>query len=65
MGTVMIRCPRTDRAVSTQIHTEVAVFERLPEVPSELRCPACGEVHVWTAKHAWLQEPPLTPADPA
>ena len=49
MGTVMIRCPRTDRAVSTQIDTEASVFERLPEVASRLRCPACGEEHVWTA----------------
>ena len=43
MGTVMIRCPRTDRAVSTEIETEASVFHRLPEVASRLRCPACGE----------------------
>ncbi len=56
MGTVMIRCPRTNRAVSTQIDTEASVFERLPEVASRLRCPACGEEHVWTARDAWLAE---------
>ena len=32
MGAVMIRCPRTGRAVSTAIETEPAVFSRLPEV---------------------------------
>ena len=58
MGTVMIRCPRTDRAVSTEINTEPSVFRRLPEVQSRLRCPACGEVHVWTASEAWLEDPP-------
>ena len=32
MGAVMIRCPRTGRAVSTEIETEPSVFSRLPEV---------------------------------
>jgi hypothetical protein len=59
MGTVMIRCPRTDRAVSTEIDTESSVFERLPEVASRLHCAACGEVHVWTARDAWLSDSPL------
>jgi hypothetical protein len=61
MATVMIRCPRTDRAVSTQIDTEAVVLERLPQVPTRLRCPACGEVHVWTASDAWLADAPLVP----
>ena len=62
MGTMMIRCPRTNRAVSTEINTEPSVFERLPEIASRLRCPACGEVHVWTAREAWLEDPPLVPS---
>jgi hypothetical protein len=57
MGTVMIRCPRTGRAISTQIETEASVFDRLPLVASRLRCPHCGEEHVWTAGDAWLAEP--------
>lgn len=61
MGTVMIRCPRTDRAVSTEIETETPVFERLPDVPSRLICPACGEVHVWTRRDAWLASAPSDP----
>jgi hypothetical protein len=32
MGAVMIRCPRSGRAVSTEIETEPSVFSRLPEV---------------------------------
>lgn len=63
MGTLMIRCPRTDRAVSTQIDTEISVFERLPEVLSRLRCPACGEEHAWSASDAWLADAPLAPED--
>lgn len=61
MGTVMIRCPRTGHAVSTEINTEAAVFERLPEVDSQMTCPACGEVHVWTARDAWLADTSLAP----
>jgi predicted RNA-binding Zn-ribbon protein involved in translation (DUF1610 family) len=61
MGTVMIRCPRTNRAVSTQIDTEAVDFKRLPEVESRLLCPACGEQHVWTAREAWLSDAPLVP----
>jgi hypothetical protein len=56
MGTVMIRCPRTGQAVSTEIETEPSVFDRLPLVPSRLHCPFCGEEHVWTANDAWLSE---------
>ncbi len=61
MATVMIRCPRTDRAVSTQIDTEASILARLPEVATRLRCLACGEVHVWTARDAWLSDAPLVP----
>ena len=32
MGAVMIRCPRTGRAVSTEIETEPGDFSRLPDV---------------------------------
>jgi hypothetical protein len=61
MGAVMIRCPRTGRAVSTEIETELSVFNRLPVVPARMRCPLCGEEHVWTASEAWLDEPALAP----
>ena len=56
MGAVMIRCPRTGRAVSTAIETEQAVFSRLPEVAGRMRCPECGDEHVWSASEAWLSE---------
>ena len=59
MGTVMIRCPRSGRAVSTGIETEPSVFSRLPEVAARTHCPICGAEHVWTAREAWLAEPSL------
>ena len=61
MGAVMIRCPRTGRAVSTEIETEPSVFSRLPEVAGRMRCPDCGEEHIWSASEAWLEEPTLVP----
>jgi hypothetical protein len=57
----MIQCPRTGRAVSTEIETEQAVFSRLPEVAGRMRCADCGEEHRWSASQAWLQEPAPAP----
>jgi predicted RNA-binding Zn-ribbon protein involved in translation (DUF1610 family) len=61
MGAVMIRCPRTGRAVSTEIETEPSVFSRLPEVAGRMRCPDCGEEHIWSASQAWLDDATLVP----
>ena len=30
-----------------------------------MRCPDCGEEHVWSASEAWLDEPTLVPKKPA
>ena len=59
MGTVMIRCPKTGRSVSTEIETEVSDFERLPYVQAELHCPLCGQSHMWTRREAWLADAAL------
>lgn len=61
MSAVMIRCPRTGRAVSTEIETEPSVFSRLPEVAGRMRCPDCGDEHIWRASEAWLDESTLVP----
>jgi len=61
MGAVMIRCPRTGRAVSTAIETEPAVFSRLPQVAGRMLCPDCGQEHTWSASEAWLEEATLAP----
>jgi predicted RNA-binding Zn-ribbon protein involved in translation (DUF1610 family) len=71
MSSVMIRCPTTGRAVSTAVETERTVFNKLPNVTARMRCPACGQEHIWTVKSAWLAEMPhpldetpvLTPPD--
>ena len=56
MGMVMIRCPSTGGAVSTQIETEPSVFNRLPQVAALLHCPICGKDHIWTTREAWLED---------
>ena len=61
MGAVMIRCPRTGRAVSTEIETEPSVFSRLPKVAGRMRCPDCGAEHTWSASQAWLEDATLVP----
>jgi len=61
MAAVMIRCPRTGRAVSTEIETEPSVFGRLTDLAGRMRCPDCGEEHVWSTREAWLAEPVPVP----
>jgi hypothetical protein len=59
MGAVMIRCPRTGRAVSTAIETEPAVFSRFPEVAGGCDARIAAKEHTWCASEAWLGEPTL------
>jgi hypothetical protein len=54
MGIIMISCPSTGRPVSTGIETMDA--ERLPEVTAKTLCSACGRVHEWTKRDAWLAD---------
>jgi predicted RNA-binding Zn-ribbon protein involved in translation (DUF1610 family) len=67
MSAVMITCPQTGRAVSTEIETEAAVLRKLPSLAGRMICPACGKEHVWRTSAAWLAgEPHLVEAvDPA
>ena len=58
MSSVMIRCPNTGGTVSTGIETEPAVFRTLPRISGRMRCPACGEEHVWSIASAWLEGEP-------
>ena len=65
MGSVMIKCPVTGRAVSTAIETEPSSFRRLPKVTAHMCCPACGGDHEWTISSAWLSgEPRLVSQKP-
>jgi len=58
MSSVMINCPTTGRAVSTAVEMEPSVFNRLPNIVGRMRCPACGQEHVWAVRSAWLTDAP-------
>lgn len=63
MSSVMIRCPSTGRAVSTEIETEPSVFRQLPNIRARMHCPGCGREHMWRTSEAWLAgEPRLVEA---
>jgi hypothetical protein len=59
MSSVMINCPTTGRAVSTAVEMEPVVFNRLPNLAGRMRCPACGQEHVWAVRSAWLTDAPF------
>lgn len=58
MSSVMIKCPKTGRVVSTAIEVEPSVFRKLPKILARMQCPACGEEHVWSTGSAWLAGEP-------
>ena len=56
MGAILIQCPRTLREVSVGIETDQASFDAMPVRHSQMLCPACGAVHVWSKDWAWLDD---------
>ena len=54
MGILMIRCPKTGRAISTGRYVESAAFCSAPVFFSRTYCALCYEVHEWFAKDAWV-----------
>lgn len=56
MGTVMIRCPATGRAISTGIVADRAKFACSPVFFADTYCPACDATHGWFAREAWVEE---------
>ena len=58
VGTVMIRCPKTGRAISTGIRADVATFHATPVFFSQVLCPLCQLTHEWFAKDAWICDMP-------
>jgi hypothetical protein len=62
---VMVRCPNTGRELSTGIEMDASTFSQLPDIRSNMKCPACGLDHLWAIREAWLGNPaPSLPALP-
>jgi hypothetical protein len=54
MGIVMIRCPKTRRAISTGIQADRQTFRATPVFFSRTHCSLCRTMHEWFAKDAWV-----------
>jgi hypothetical protein len=54
MGELMIRCPKTGKAVTTGIYMERARFRSMPVFFNRSFCPSCGISHEWFARDAWV-----------
>jgi hypothetical protein len=56
MAVLLIKCPHTDRPISTGIEVDVETFAHLPDVLSHVKCPECGLEHAWWTREAWLED---------
>jgi hypothetical protein len=54
MGMLMIRCPKTGRAISTGRHVESRLFSSTPVFFGSTYCPHCRVKHEWFVKDAWV-----------
>jgi hypothetical protein len=56
MSILLIKCPHTDRAISTGIELDPDTFAALPDVLSYMICPECGLTHAWWTREASLED---------
>jgi len=54
MGMLMIRCPKTGRAIHTGKKVERTAFRATPVFFSQTYCPLCRATHEWFVKDAWV-----------
>jgi hypothetical protein len=54
MTNVMIRCPNTGQDIFTGV--EIHEVRSIPDGPSSVRCPLCGEDHTWSREDARIAD---------
>jgi hypothetical protein len=54
VGTLMIKCPKTGRAISTGMIVEASRYGATPVFYSRTYCPTCRINHDWFATEAWV-----------
>jgi hypothetical protein len=54
MAMVMIRCPATGHQAFTGIETDASSVNFIPPINTRLKCPRCGDTHVWSILDAEL-----------
>lgn len=57
MGAVMIKCPRTGRAISTGMTADRDTFRSSAVFFARAYCSICQANHEWFAREAWVDEP--------
>ncbi len=56
MRTIMIKCPKTGRWISTGIDVHPDSYASIPDTVAKIRCSACGQNHLWSKKDALICE---------
>ena len=54
MARILIKCPTTERSVSTVLRMREPAFEQLTGTHA-FRCAACNQIHSWQKQDAWLE----------
>jgi hypothetical protein len=54
MGEILFKCPHTLKSVRTGLKSEWVVLHSLPPVAIPILCAACGQMHEWKRKDAWV-----------
>jgi hypothetical protein len=58
MPRIMVRCPKTRKAIPTGLTSELIKLDTLEtELTLTVCCQACGRCHKWKLKDAWVEEP--------
>jgi predicted RNA-binding Zn-ribbon protein involved in translation (DUF1610 family) len=47
-------CPTTGRQVDSGVESEISTLLRIRQQTVRVRCPACGEWHIWSVRDAFL-----------
>jgi hypothetical protein len=55
MPDILIKCRETGRAVPTGLSTEKVDFGSLNGIQFSMVCPACGKIHRWKHRDAWVE----------
>lgn len=56
MPNVMIKCPETNKPVSTGIAMDEKSFNSSTLSNNNVQCPHCGKMHTWQKEDAYLEK---------
>lgn len=56
MPRIMIRCPSLRVDIPTGLTTEKIKFDSIAGIRMPVECPACGRLHIWERKQAWIEK---------